>query len=519
MRYLMAIDGGTGSVRAVIFDELGNEIASGQREWFHLEDPKYPGSMGFDWEQNWKLIQECINEAITKSNIDTNNIVAISTTSMREAIVLYDENKNEVWACANVDARSNDEVGELIKKNTEYEKIVYESSGQTYALGALPRLLWVKNKEPQIYNKTKYISMLNDWILFKLCGVLSSEPSNSCTSGIYNLKNRDWNKQLLHDLNLKNDILPCTYECGTVVAHVSNEASKLCNLSTDTLLVAGGGDAQLGCIGVGAVLDEQAAIFGGSFWQYEYNTSKCVVDRKCRVRVNCHAVPNMWQFEALAFMPGLAMRWYRDAFCQEEKKLATSLGTSAYELLNEKAKDIPAGSNGLVCTFSDIMNYIDWRHAAPSFINFSFNTELHNKYSFYRAIMENACLVTRGHLELVYESTGKKPKRIIFANGASKSKLWSQIVADVLGIEVDVPVVKESSALGAAMLAGVGAGIYSNLLEAVEKFCHIEQTFKPNFNNTKIYNEIYDKWRKIYHSQLQLANDGLTQHMWIAPGI
>lgn len=519
MRYLMAIDGGTGSVRAVIFNADGQEIASGQREWYHLEDPRYPGSMGFDWDKNFALVQECIKEALQKAAIDPKDIAAISSTSMREGIVLYDENKNEIWACANVDARSNDEVGELIKQNPDYEKIVYDSSGQTYALGALPRLLWVKNKEPKIYEKTRFMTMLNDWILFKLGGVLCSEPSNACTSGIYSLHNRDWNRQLIRDLGLKDDIFCKTYECGTVVTKVSEEAAKLCGLSTETLLVAGGGDAQLGCLGVGVVEDGQAAVFGGSFWQYEYNTSQCIVDSKCRVRVNCHAVPNMWQFEALAFMPGLAMRWYRDAFCAEEKAKAKELGVSAYDLLNKEAEKVPAGCNGLMCTFSDVMNFINWRHAAPSFINFSFNSEEHNKYTFYRAIMENAALVTRGHLDLVFESTGKKPNKIIFANGASKSDLWCQIVADVLGMEVDVPVVKESTALGCAMLAGVGADIYSNLSEAGKKFCKIEKTFKPNIENTKIYSEIYTKWRKVYEQQLKLADEGLTKHMWIAPGI
>lgn len=519
MKYLMAIDGGTGSVRAVIFNQDGREIASGQREWYHLEDSKYPGSMGFDWDSNFVLVQDCIKEAVQKSNIDVKDIAAISSTSMREGIVLYDENKKEIWACANVDARSNDEVGELIRRNPDYEKIVYESSGQTYALGALPRLLWVKNKEPQIYEKTKYMTMLNDWILFKLGGMLSSEPSNACTSGIYSLKNRDWSRQLVRDLDLKDDIFPKTYECGTVVAHVSDEAAKLCGLSTDTLLVAGGGDAQLGCLGVGVVEDGQAAVFGGSFWQYEYNTAECIVDSQCRVRVNCHAVPNMWQFEALAFMPGLAMRWFRDAFCAEEKARAKELNTSAYELLNKEAEKVPVGCNGLMCTFSDVMNYINWKHAAPSFINFGFNTEEFNKYTFYRAIMENAALVTRGHLDLVYESTGKKPEKIIFANGASKSELWSQIVADVLGMEVEVPEVKESTALGCAMLAGIGAGIYDNLNQAGKKFCRIEKTFKPNPENTKKYDEIYKKWRTVYEEQLKLADQGLTKHMWIAPGI
>lgn len=518
-QYLMAIDAGTGSVRAVLFDTEGNQIAVAQKEWEHVQDSRYPGSMGFDCTANWSLAKSCIQEVLTATKINPKHIAAISPTSMREGIVLYDADGKELWACANVDARSSDEVAELITKDPAFEKVVYAKSGQTYALGALPRLLWVKNKEPEIYAKTKHMNMLNDWLIYKLSGLLCAEPSNACTSGIYDLKARDWDASLAEKLGLRGDIFPKTYECGTVVGHVSKEAAAECGLSTDTLLVAGGGDAQLGCVGVGLVNNAEAAIFGGSFWQYELNTSTCAVDANCKLRVNCHAVENIWQYEAIAFMPGLAMRWYRDAFCTEEKAKAKELGTSAYALLNKEAEKVPAGSYGMLCSFSDVMNYISWRHAAPSFLNFAFDAEKFNKYTFYRAIMENAALVTRGHLDLVEGATGIRPKRIVFAGGASQSDLWCQIVADVLQVEIAVPVVKEATALGAALLAGHGAGLYPDLAKAVEKIVKIEKSYQPNPANKEVYEKLYHNWRKVYEKQLELADAKHTQHMWAAPGL
>ncbi len=518
-QYLMAIDAGTGSVRAVLFDTEGNQVAVAQREWEHVQDLRYPGSMGFDWVQNWALAKDCIWESVRHAGIVPEQIAAISTTSMREGIVLYDAQGKEIWACANVDARSNEEVAQLIAMDPAFEQVVYARSGQTYALGALPRLLWVKNKEPQIYAQCKYMSMLNDWLIYKLCGKITAEPSNACTSGIYDLKQRDWNTELAKKLGLKDDIFPQTYECGKVVGNVSEEAARECGLSTESLLVAGGGDAQLGCVGVGVVSDKQAAIFGGSFWQYELNTKACTVDKNCKVRVNCHAVDNIWQYEAIAFMPGLAMRWYRDSFCQEEKARAKEQGIAAYALLNQEAEKIPAGCYGMMCTFSDVMNYISWRHAAPSFINFAFDAEKFNKYTFYRAIMENAALVTRGHLDLVEESTGIRPESVVFAGGASQSDLWCQILADTLDVTVKVPYVKEATALGAAILAGYGAGIYPSLEQAVEKIAKVEKEFIPNQANVVVYEELYRKWRKVYEKQLELADQKWTDYMWVAPGI
>ena len=188
---LMAVDAGTGSVRAVLFSLDGEQLGCVQQEWTHREDPRYPGSMDFDWTHNWELARSCIREVIAQTGVNPADIAAVSTTCMREGIVLYDKDGNEIWACANVDARSDDEVAQLVRMNPELEKTIYRESGQTYALGALPRLFWVKNKMPEVYEKTALCTMFNDWLIYKMTGVFSSEPSNACTTGIFDLKARD----------------------------------------------------------------------------------------------------------------------------------------------------------------------------------------------------------------------------------------------------------------------------------------------------------------------------------------
>ncbi len=518
-KYLMALDAGTGSVRAVLFDLDGNQIGVSQQEWEHLEDPRFPGSMDFDWNHNWELTTQCIRGVLSETGIDAQEIAAISTTCMREGILLYDKDYRELWACANVDARSDDEVVELIQKSADLEKEIYKISGQTYALGALPRILWVKNKMPELYEKAAYVGMFNDWLILKLTGVMSIEPSNGSTTGIFDLRKRDWDSSIMEKCGLKTDIFPTVCESGTVVANVSEEAAAVTGLAAGTPVVAGGGDAQLGCIGVGLVSPGQGAVFGGSFWQFEYNTSIPKTDENCRVRVNCHALPDLWQYEALAFYPGLIMRWYRDSFCELEKQLAAQTGKDPYDLMNEKAEKIPAGCYGMLCAFSDVMNYISWKHAAPTFTNFALDSEKFNRYTFYRAIMENSALVTKGNIELVASVTGEFPKEIIFASGASKSPLWCQIVSDVLNIPVHVPKVKEATALGAAILAGKGVGIYTDVAQTVQKVVKIKKTYYPNQENTGVYQELYEKWRRVYAAQLALADQKLTKNMWAAPGV
>lgn len=518
-KYLMAIDAGTGSIRAVIFDLNSNQVSVEQKEWTHLSDPKYPGSMNFDIKRNYNLVVSCISGAIKKAGINGKNITAISTTSMREGIVLYDKNGEEIWSCANVDARAIKEVGQLKAISSGLEEEIYAVSGQTFALSALPRLLWVKNNMPEVYDKVSAITMINDWIVYRLTGVLSMEPSNGCTTGMFSLKNRCWDTAIVKKCGLKDDIFPTVFKSGTPVGKVKKDVADTTGLSQDCIVVSGGGDAQLGCVGVGAVLPEQVVLFGGSFWQFEYNVDKPVTDKECRIRVNCHVVPGVWQYELIAFYPGLIMRWFRDAFCQLEKLVESQTSVDAYYLLDKEACNVPPGSNGLICIFSDVMNYISWKHAAPSFINFSIDAENFDKKVFYRSIMENAALVSLGHAKIVESITGEYPKDVIFASGASKSDLWCSIVADVLGAQVRVPKIKEATALGTAICAGVGAGIYDNIVETALKFCNFDKTYEPNIKNHEIYSELFERWQKLYKRELENSDKGLTDHMWKAPGL
>lgn len=517
--YLLAVDAGTGSVRAVLFDLDGHQKGCIQKEWEHKEDVRYPGSMDFDWNRNWDLASSCIREVLKEAAVSPEEIAAVSTTCMREGIVLYDKEGSELWACANVDARSVDEVSQLLAMDPVLERELYLKTGQSFALDALPRLLWVKNKNPELYEKIAYIGMFNDWLIYRLTGILAVEPSNGSTTGLFDLHARAWDPAIAAKCGLRSDIFPRVIECGTIVGDTTEVCCEKTGLIPGIPVVSGGGDAQLGCIGVGVVAPGQAAVFGGSFWQYEFNTKEAKADPQCRVRVNCHAVPDVWQYEALAFKPGLVMRWYRDAFCQEEKKACAVSGEDPYDLMNREAQKIPAGCYGMMCTFSDVMNFINWKHAAPTFTNFDLDPERFNKYTFYRAILENTAIVTKGHLELVKEATGNMPEEIIFAGGASKSPLWCQILSDALGIPVKVPSVKEATALGAAILAGHGVGIYPDVAETAKKLAVMEQVYSPDMDNHKTYCDMYQVWKKIYKAQLNLSDQGLTRNMWISPGL
>lgn len=491
-----------------------------QKEWTHLEEAGVANSMSFDCETNWELTKTCIAEAIKEANIDAKDILALSATSMREGIVLYDEDGNALWGVANVDARASKEVAYLKENFEGIEEEFYALSGQTFALGALPRILWLKNNKPELYNRVASISMIGDWILAHLSGVIATDPSNGGTTGIYSLEKRDWVPEMAEKVGLNASIFPPSLEPGTVMGTVSEKASKETGLSPSTKVVMGGGDVQLGSAGLGVVEEGDVAVLGGSFWQQVVNIGSTVKPPKdMGIRVNPHVITGQSQAEGITFFSGLVMRWFRDAFCESEKEKAEKLGVDAYALLEEKAKEVPLGSHGILPIFSDSMKYGKWYHAAPSFINLSIDPTLCNKASMFRSLQENACIVSAINLEKIQAFSGVKSETIVFAGGASKGTLWPQILADVTGCRIKIPKVTEATALGAAMAAGVGADIYESIADAAKELVVWDKEYVPNTEATKAYKNIKEQWQAVYEEQLKLVDNNMTTSMWKAPGL
>ncbi len=518
-KYFLVVDAGTGSARGVVFDEVGNQISMAQQEWTHRSIDQYKGAIEFETKKNWEIICDLIHQSIEKADINASQIKAVSSTSMREGIVLYDSDNLEIWACSNIDARAFEEVIELKQRSESFEKEMYRTSGQTFSISAIPRLLWIKKNQPEVFNSISKLSMLSDWVLFKLSGTISAEPSNGSTSGLMDLKTRTWSEESIRQCGLPADIYPPVVSPGTVIGEVTEKASSETGLVKGTPVIMGGGDAQLGCVGLGAVDDRSTVILGGTFWQQEVNVGEPALHDEARIRVNCHAVDSMWQLEGISFLPGLVIRWLRDAFFQEEKKQADSLGIDPYTIIVEKAKEVPAGSHGIIPIFSDVMNYINWKHASPSFLNFNINDpRKSSKYVLFRSLMENACYIAHGNLQEIQTITNSSPECIIFAGGSSKSPFMCSMLADVTNTPVLVPRIKESTALGAALISAVGTGVYSSISEAVSQIVKYEAEFYPERDNHQLYMQYYFKWRKVYEELLKLTSQGLLKSMWASPG-
>jgi len=515
--YILTIDVGTGSGRAIVFDKNGTQRGMGQCEWLPESLPQYPGSQVFNTSASWQCLLGCIREALRKANLEPSRIAGVTATSMREGIVLYDKQKREIWACPNVDARASQEVEDMIEAGLG--EPIYKTGGDWLSIIAPPRLWWIRRNLPEIYEQIAHITMLSDWVLFRLSGEIVTDATCGSSSGIFDLRKRSWSRETIERADLPDHIYPPVHEPGTVIGRITEKASQETGLRAGVPVITAGGDTQLALLGSGAVKPGTCTIIGGTFWQTTIVADRPVIDPEFRLRTHCHALPNQWMVEGIGFYHGFVMRWFRDGFCHREKEQAIGRGQDPYRVMEELASSIPPGSGGVQAIFSDIMNARHWKHAAPSLMGFDvLKPDSTGKAACIRAIEENAAYTSRGHLDIVSEFSGYTPEEAVFCGGSSKGLLWPKIMADVLGLPMKIPVVKEATSLGSLICAGVALGWYGSFGEAAEYIVKWEREVEPEQSNIQIYEEHYRRWREIYRHALSIVEAGLLKSMWQAPG-
>jgi autoinducer-2 kinase len=514
---LLAIDAGTGSCRALLFAADGSQVAIAQREYSHPSLDGVPGSQVFDTDGNWKLICECVHEVLAAPGVSAEAIRAVSATSMREGMVLYDARGREIWACPNVDSRAGDEATELVRTGGAQE--IYDHAGDWVAITAPARFRWIARHDPDVFAAVAHVGMLGDWILTRLSGEFVTDPSLGSSSGMFELAERDWSDRVLEICGLDRSVFPPVVDPGTVVGTVTSAAGLQTGLRPGTPVVAGGADTQLALLGIGVSQPGSFTVVGGSFWQHTAVLDEALIDPEARLRTLCHTVPGRWMIEGIGFYCGIVMRWFRDAFCEVEQEAARREGIDVYTVLERHAAALPPGANGVFGIFSNVMQASRWVHASPGFLGFDVsNPSRAGRAECFRAIEESAAYVSRAHLRIVEEVAGLDVRQAVLTGGAAKGELWPQIVADTLGLPVRIPMIKESTALGAAIYGGVGAGIYADAVSTASELAQFERTFEPDVTAAALYDGLYERWGELYRRSLELSEAGLVRPLWRAAG-
>jgi len=510
---VMAIDAGTGSGRAIIYDLTGTVVGAAQEEWTHPVAQAAPGGFDFLAEKNGRLIDRVIRQAIENAGVQAERVAAVATTSMREGIVLYDENDLVIWACPNIDSRAKIEAEKLVESGLADD--IFHTAGDWVSITAPARLHWLKNNQPNVFARVRRMGMISDWLATRLTGAYFTEPSAGSSSALFDLGKRSWSAKLVEGVGLDPAILPQVVESGTQIGTVRPKAAARCGLAPGTPVIAGGADTQLALLGLGRRSGD-ATLVGGSFWQMTFLADTPLIDPSFGPRTLCHARPGEWMVEGIGFLSGFALRWVRDAFLSPILKHG---GTSMneFDLIETLASKSPAGT--VIATTACPMQSDNWRQPPLSFLGFELNEPGLAVGQLARGVMESGALLAQQHLERLEALSGVRHDVLQFTGGSSLGTLWPQIVADVTGREIDIPAVTETTALGCAMLAATGARLFPTLDDAVQSMASpISRRVSPDPAMHDAYRDIGRRWNEVTGTTTELAAKGMLEPIWRPAG-
>lgn len=494
MKYLLGIDIGTSGTKTVLFDTEGGVAASKTME-YPMQQPKngWAEQNPDDW---WNAVCGGIRAVLEKSGADAKAICGIGLSGQMHSLVMLDEN-NQVLRPAILwcDQRTAAECEEIYQR-VGRERYIDVTANPALTGFTAGKILWVRNHEPEIYAKCRHILLAKDYIRLRLCGVYATEVSDASGMGLLNVPGRCWSQEVLDKLEIAPELLAKVYESPEVTGMITPEAAEQTGLAVGTPVVGGAGDNAAAAVGTGVVEDGKAFVTIGTSGVVFAHTSKLSVDPKGRVHTFCCAVPGAWHVMGVTLAAGQSLKWYRDQFCGVDCQQAAKQNVDPYFLLDKEAEKVPIGSNRLI--YLPYLMGERTPHLDPdcrgAFVGLS---GIHTRYDLLRAVMEGVTFSLRDCAEILKEMQ-VRPTQILACGGGGTSPLWRQMLADVLNCEVATTVNKEGPALGVAILAGVGAGVYASVEEGCRKLIGVNAPQAPIAENTDTYEAFYAIYRALY---------------------
>ena len=507
-QYLLALDAGTGAGRCVLVRQDGKKVYSTYQEWGYIPLSE-AGSMGlsFDPDQFWEIFGNLSQQAIKNAGIKAEQIIGVSSTSMREGCVFFDESGKEIYAGPNRDFRG---AVEGMRVSSSHGAEMYRRSGHHPNGIFMPeRLLWHRKNAPDVYEKIAHVLMINDWILYRLCGEYACEPSNASETLLYDLHTGEWAKDIIDALEFPLEAFPPILPAGSQLGEVTKGAAAACGLKPGTPVFIGGADTQCGVLGSGAFKQGDTVAVSGTSTPVQMITDKPIIDEQERLWAGAHVNPGQFVLESNAGGTGSIYQWYRDAFCQGEIARAEKEGKSAYDLMNVGAEQSPPGSGGMQ-SFMGVNIFNSKKLGMPkNVINTStapfYYPGAASKGLVTRAILESLAFAIKANTDQIVEVSGIQPDVLYVCSGSTKSKLYLEIVSNVMALPLLVPQKTEATAIGAAICAGVGAGAYKSFEEGVSALVKLDQV-EPTDELSKKYRSFFRKWMRTRES---LANTSL----------
>ena len=488
---LLGVDVGTTGVKVQLIDSSGQTLAQTTRE-YPLSTPR-PLWSEQDPAHWWAAAAEALREV---AGPQRERIACIGLTGQMHGLVLLDSagavlRPAILWN----DQRTGEECAEITERVGASR--VVELIGNPVLPGfTAPKIEWVRKHEPEVHARIAHVLLPKDWLRYKLTGALATDVADASGTALFEVRERTWSDEMLEALGVERSWLPEVFESAELTSEVSGDAAELCGLRAGTPVAAGAGDQAASAVGAGLVSEGEVSATLGTSGVVFAVSDTYRVDAAGRLHAFCHAVPGKWHLMGVVLAAGGSLRWMRDTLCADLIARAASEGCDPYELMLEEAAGVAPGCEGLL--FLPYLTGERTPHPDPlargAFVGLTLR---HGRAAMTRAVVEGVSFALRDSLELMREL--ELPIAAVrAAGGGARSPLWSALLADVFEAQVVTSDQDTGSALGAALIAGVGCGLFPDFEASARALRGAERRLLPDATQSEVLRGAYQRYRALY---------------------
>ena len=494
MNYLIGIDIGTSATKTVLFDEEGRVAASASQEY-----PLYQPHNGWaeqdphDWRD---AALETLRRVMDESGAGPEDVKGIGLSGQMHGLVMLDEKgevirRSIIWC----DQRTGAEVEDMLAIMPR-ERWIEVTANPPLTGWTAAKILWVRKNEPENYARCRHILLPKDYIRYVLTGVFAAEVSDASGMQLLDVPGRCWSEEVLEKLDINPEYLGKLYESCEVTGTILPEIAARTGLSEKTVVVGGAGDNAAAAVGTGVVEDGKAFTTIGTSGVVFAHSSQVTIDPKGRVHTCCCAVPGAWHVMGVTQAAGLSLQWFRNNFCQDYIEAAKRQGIDAYDLINMDVAAIPAGSERLI--YLPYLMGERTPHLDPDCRGVFFGlSAIHTRAHMLRAVMEGVSYSLCDCNDILKEM-GVHVSQMMACGGGGRSPVWRQMLADLYDCQVKTVHQSEGPALGAAILAGVGCGLYESVESACRSLVPEDKSASPVKEQTETYKAYHALYQELY---------------------
>ena len=495
--YLCAFDIGTTGVKVGILSSDGQLVATAYREYSVMHPHSLWSEQSVD--EIWKAQCEASQEALAKARIKPTEIAAVGVSCQRATFVPLDHDEKPLTNFIGWQDKRSIKQCEMMRKVVGDDRYYRIAGLPIEPTAAVSKILWLKENEKEIFERAATFASTQNVHLWQL-GARNApcDLADAAYIGLLDVDHFCWSKELLDALGIPVGKMPALAPSGKIVGKLSRGAAQLTGLAEGTPLVTAGGDLQMGALGSGVARQGLVSVAMGTGAGVIFHLDRPLRHPDRAMGCLPHGVEGAWEMEGICLASGAAYKWFRDTLGEVEKASASKMGVDPYEILNDEASHAEPGCHGLIVlpTFMGAGAPYWYPKARGAILGLTLSTD---RGELVRATQEGICLEVRSVLESA-EKVGAQIKEVHIWGGASKSATWNQMAANIYGVPVVTTAISDTGLVGAAICAGIGAGIFKNADEGVQTIVRVAKRYEPDPEAHTRYNELFDIYIEAYNA-------------------